>query len=177
MIRKGDAHSYRYLVDKHKNHAYTLSFRIVGNHEDAQEVAQDAFIKAYNNIASFKGDAKFSTWLYRIVFNTAVSKKRKKKLPEIDIEKAYVVLDDQVNSQDSLRQKERKLWLDKALKELPEDDAFLITLYYFQELTMEEMEKVTGFTPSLLKVKLFRARKKLADWLNKNLKEEITSLT
>ena len=177
LIRKGDARSYRFLVDRHKSYAYTLAIRIVGNHEDAQEVAQDAFIKAYNNISSFKGDSKFSTWLYRIVFNTAISRKRKKKLPVTDIEKAYSVFDDQAGSNEGIRDKERKHWLEQAISNLAEDDSFLITLYYFQELSLEEMADVTGFTPNLLKVKIFRARKKLAEWLGKNLKEEITSLT
>jgi len=176
LIRKGDSRSYRCLVESHKNHAYTLSFRIVGNHEDAQEVTQDAFIKAFNNISSFKGEAKFSTWLYRIVFNTAINRKRRKKLPEMDIEKAHFVFDAD-GSHNNLQRQERKRWLDQALSNLSEDDSFLITLYYFQELTLEEIEKVTGFAPSLLKVKIFRARKKLAEWLHKNLKEEVTSLT
>ena len=177
LLRKGDSRSYRFLVDRHKSYAYTLAFRIVGNQEDAQEVAQDAFVKAYNNISSFKGDSKFSTWLYRIVFNTAISRKRKKKLPVTDIEKAYTVFDEQAGSHEGLSHNERKQWLERAISNLAEDDSFLITLYYFQELSLEEIAEVTGFTPNLLKVKIFRARKKLADWLGKNLKEEITSLT
>lgn len=175
-VRRGDSRSYRHIVDKHKSYAYTLAFRVVGTHEDAQEVAQDAFIKAFSNISSFKGDAKFSTWLYRIVFNTAISRKRKKRLPETDIESAYGLFDD-ASSQDSITNREKKLWLEKGIANLPEDDSFLISLYYFRELSMEEIEQITGFAPSLLKVKIFRARKKLAEWLNRHLKEEITSLT
>jgi RNA polymerase sigma factor (sigma-70 family) len=178
FIKKGESAYFRHLVDRHKSYVYTLALRVVCSHEDAQEVAQDSFIKAYNNISSFKGDAKFSTWLYRIVFNTAISKKRKKRLPETDIEKASGVLDaDGMNSSELLSQKERRAWVNKAIERLPEDDAFLITLYYFQELTLEEIEKITGFAPNNVKVKIFRARKKLAEWLGKCLQEEITSLT
>jgi RNA polymerase sigma factor (sigma-70 family) len=178
FIKKGESAYFRHLVDRHKSYVYTLALRVVCSHEDAQEVAQDSFVKAYNNISSFKGDAKFSTWLYRIVFNTAISKKRKKRLPETDIEKASGVLDaDGMNSSELLSQKERRAWVNKAIERLPEDDAFLITLYYFQELTLEEIEKITGFTPNNVKVKIFRARKKLAEWLGKCLQEEITSLT
>jgi len=178
LVKKGETTAFRHLVDRHKSYAYTLALRVVGSHEDAQEVAQDSFVKAYNNISSFKGDAKFSTWLYRIVFNTAISKKRKKRLPETDIDKASGVLDAEgMNSAEILSQKERKAWINKAVEKLPEDDAFLITLYYFQELTLEEIEKVTGFAPNNVKVKIFRARKKLSEWLGRYLQEEITSLT
>lgn len=166
------------MVDKHKSYAYALALRVVNNHEDAQEVAQDAFIKAYTNIGAFKGDAKFSTWLYRIVFNTAISRKRKKKLAETNIEQASGVFDaGSLSSSDQLSMQERKMWINRAVEQLPEDDAFLITLYYFQELTLEEIEKITGFAPGNVKVKIFRARKKLAEWLGKYLQEEITSLT
>ncbi len=178
LIKKGEASYFRPLVEKHKSYVYTLAMRVVSSHEDAQEVAQDSFIKAYNNIHSFKGDAKFSTWLYRIVFNTAISKKRKKRLPETDIDQAAGILDaDGMSSSEQLSQQERKMWVNRAVEQLPEDDAFLISLYYFKELTLEEIEKITGFAPNNVKVKIFRARKKLAEWLGRSLNEEISSLT
>lgn len=178
FVRKGEVAYFRQLVEKHKSYVYTLAFRVVRSHEDAQEVAQDSFVKAYNNLASFKGDAKFSTWLYRIVFNTAISRKRKKKLVETDIDQARGVADSgAMGATDLMAQAERRKWIGRALELLSEDDAFLITLYYFQELTLEEMERITGFQAGNLKVKLFRARKKLAEHLEGYLHGEISSIT
>lgn len=177
LLKRGEAGHYRLLVDKYKSYAYTLALRVVLVPEDAQEVTQDAFVKAYSNIGAFKGDAKFSTWLYRIVFNTAISRKRKKTLVQTAIDSAAGVANDaNMGSGEQMTQKERKLWVDRAVSQLNEDDAFLVTLYYFQELTLEEIQEITGFTPNHSKVKIFRARKKMAEWLEGQLKHEVTSL-
>ncbi|MEQ8811539.1 MAG: sigma factor, partial [Imperialibacter sp.] len=79
FIKKGESAYFRHLVDRHKSYVYTLALRVVCSHEDAQEVAQDSFIKAYHYLKGFKRGARFSTWLYRIVFNTAISHKRKNR--------------------------------------------------------------------------------------------------
>jgi len=177
LLKKGDTGHYRLLVDKYKSYAYTLALRVVLVPEDAQEVTQDAFVKAYNSIGAFKGDAKFSTWLYRIVFNTAISRKRKKRLVQTDIDSAAGVASDAtLGSGEQMTQKERKLWVDRAVNQLDEDDAFLVTLYYFQELTLDEIQEITGFTPNHSKVKIFRARKKMAEWLERQLRNEVTAL-
>ena len=77
-VVNGDELAYRYIIDRYKNFVFNIAFKVLRNHEDAEEVAQDSFLKAYKALEDFKGDCKFSTWLYRIVFNTAVSKTRKK---------------------------------------------------------------------------------------------------
>ncbi|MFM7853064.1 MAG: sigma-70 family RNA polymerase sigma factor, partial [Flammeovirgaceae bacterium] len=78
-VRAGDKLAYRDLVDHYKAYAYTIAMKVLNQRAEAEEAAQDAFIKAYQNMGAFKGEAKFSTWLYRIVFNTAISYKRKSK--------------------------------------------------------------------------------------------------
>ena len=79
-VRAGDSSAFSYLVDNYKDMAYTIALKIVRNAEDAEEVAQDSFIKAFQQINTFQGKSKFSTWLYTIVYRTAISKTRKKKL-------------------------------------------------------------------------------------------------
>ena len=85
-VIKGDVSAYACLVEKYKSLAYTLALRIVRNPQDAEEIAQDAFVKAYNSLSKFKGDSKFSTWLYKIIYNTSVSKLRKKEIKTVSID-------------------------------------------------------------------------------------------
>ena len=89
-ILQGDTSSFSFLVESYKDMAYTIAMKIVRNAEDAEEVAQDSFVKAYQQLQSFKGNSKFSTWLYTIVYRTAISKIRKKKLEVTDIDD-YVI--------------------------------------------------------------------------------------
>src|SRR5690606_35928013 len=89
-ILAGNQAVYAELVDRHKSYAFTIAYKILENRSDVEEAAQDAFIKAYHHLKNFKRDAKFSTWLYRIVFNTAVSYKRKRKIKFQDIETTVV---------------------------------------------------------------------------------------
>ena len=85
-VLKGNLASYAILVEKHKSMAYTLALRISKNHEDAEEVAQDSFLKAYNSLNSFKQESKFSTWLYKIIYNTALSRFRKKHIDSFSMD-------------------------------------------------------------------------------------------
>jgi len=81
-VINGDTSAYTNLVNKHKDMVYTIALRIARNHQDAEEIAQDVFLKAFQSLESFRQKSKFSTWLYRIVYNTAISKIRKKQ-PEV----------------------------------------------------------------------------------------------
>ena len=84
-VLQGDTSSYNYLVNNYKDMEYNLAIKIIRNHEDAEEVAQDSFVKAFQKLNSFKGESKFSTWLYTIVYRTAISKIRKKNIETTDI--------------------------------------------------------------------------------------------
>ncbi|WP_430811311.1 MULTISPECIES: RNA polymerase sigma factor [unclassified Carboxylicivirga] len=178
-IRAGDVSAFAQLIDRHQPMAFTLANSIVKNREEAEEVTQDAFFKAYKALSSFKGNAEFSTWLYRIVYNTAISKLRSHKVKSIslDVEEAktnkdLVVSDDLKR----LEQQERKIILKKALKQLKEDDAFIVILYYYKEQSIEEIADATGLGKSNIKVKLHRARKQMHDTLKRLLEIEPSSL-
>lgn len=170
----GDEEAYAVLVNKYKSYAYTIALKIVEVPEDAEEVAQDSFIKAFRNLKKFNRTAKFSTWLYRIVFNTAVSYHRKQKPEKDSIEIIkYSVPDERT---DYSEQKDRKYFIKLALERLTAADKTVITLFYLQEMTLEEISEVTQMKTNAVKVKLHRARKRLAEELQILLKGEAITL-
>ena len=178
-VLQGNADAYSYLVDSYKDMAYTIALKIVKNNEDAEEVAQDSFIKAYQRLSSFKGNSKFSTWLYTIVYRTAISKIRKKNLETTDIDEFVIenhAVDFSFSQLDSLKAEEQKKYVKAAISTLPELDALLITLFYLNENTFDEINEITGLTKTNIKVRLFRARKKLYKSLQKELKAELKTI-
>jgi RNA polymerase sigma factor (sigma-70 family) len=174
-IRSGNVNSYAMLVTKYQAMIFTLASRMVGNREDAEEVAQDTFIKAYKALASFKGTSKFSTWLYRIVYNTSLDyiKKNKRIIYSEHIDEIHEA--DIGTMQDALsyiEAKEKKQTIEKALLQLPEDERILLTLFYFEDLSLKEISKIVKISYDNVKIKLHRSRKKLYHIL-KNVVEPI----
>lgn len=178
-VLNGNLPSYAILVEKHKNMAFTIALRIVKNHEDAEEVAQDAFLKAYNALGSFKKEAKFSTWLFKIVYHAALSKLRKKQIQVVhsdDDRTDSGDRDERIDGLDRLHQKERSRIINEAIGRLKEDEATVMTLYYLNENNLNEIETITGLSNSNIKILLHRGRKKLLFELKKILKEEIVDI-
>ena len=172
-ILLGDQVAVRILIDRHKNYAYTIAFRILGIAEEAEEAAQDAFIKAIRSLNTFQRNGKFTTWFYRIVFNTAVSRKRKKTAETVEINDSNEFLAGNTENENSLIRDEKARYLNLAIHRLKEEDKTIITLYYLKELTMDEVSEITSIPVNTLKVKLFRSRKRLAVILKDLLKEEV----
>lgn len=135
-ITQGDANSFAVLVDRYKDLVYTLAIRMLKNKEEAEEVSQDTFLKVFKSLAKFKGESKFSSWIYRVTYNTCLDKIRKQKRDPI-----VVTIDEftehQVNTIDNaldkLVEKEHKQLIQDCLQLLPGDVGFLLTLYYFEE--------------------------------------------
>jgi len=178
-VIKGNLASYGVLVEKHKGLAYTLALRIAKNHEDAEEIAQDAFLKAYHSLNSFKQESKFSTWLYKIIYNTAISRFRKKHIESFSLEEtatAETYTEERIDGLDALHQKERKRIISEAISRLKEEEGVVMTLFYLSENNIREIEKITGFSNSNIKILLHRGRKKLLLELKKILKEEIVDM-
>ncbi len=178
QVKSGDVGVYAQIINKYQHMAFTLASSIVKNKQDAEEVTQDAFYKAYKALGNYKGDAVFSTWLYRIIYNTAVSKIRGCKTDTSDLDHPEVDKQELVNFGENLNrleQQERKKILKEALSRLKEDDAFIILLYYYQEKSIEEIEQVTGLSKSNVKIKLHRGRKQLQLELKGLLRDELTS--
>lgn len=174
-VIKGENNAYAILVDRYKHMVYTLALKIVKNREDAEEVAQDSFIKAYNALNDFKGESKFSTWLYKIAYYRSLDylkkNKRQVETTSIDISEEYNIasMDDAL---DRMEVKERAEIIKHAIEKLPAADAVLITLYYFETLSMNEISKVMEIPANTIKVRLFRGRKRLAKILENNLELE-----
>ncbi len=177
-VRTGDLAAFSQIIDKYQHMAFTLANGIVKNKQEAEEITQDAFFKAYKALEQFKGSAVFSTWLYRIIYNTAISKLRSRKPETSDIESMEVIQHESLiedNSINQLEVKERKKVLKTALSRLKEDDAFILILYYYKEQSIEEIEGATGLSKSNIKVKLHRGRKQLQNELQLILHDELKS--
>ena len=170
QVLEGKINAFSYLVDRHKDKAYNLAFRICGNREEAEEIAQDAFIKAYRSLRNFRNKSSFSTWLFRIVYNTSISLVRSRKKGVLAIEEfpadAVDFLGINRNEEEAVEDYRNSL-INFALQKISQDDRGLITLYYYDDLDTEEISKITGISKSGIKVRLFRARKKMADIIAK----------
>ena len=176
LVINGDTNAFTILVERYKDLVFTLALRLLKNREEAEEVSQDTFIKAYKSLSKFKGDSKFSTWIYKITYYTSLDriKKNKKHLNDVGIdeftEHQIKTID---NALDNLETQERRKSIKDCIALLPNDDSFLLTLYYFDELSFEEISKIVGITANNVKVKIFRSRKKLATILKARLEPEI----
>ena len=175
-INNGDTKAYAQLVDRYKDLVYTLALRMLKHREEAEEVAQDTFIKVFKSLHKFKGDSKFSTWIYKVAYNTCLDtiKKNKKHLNNVAIDEyTFNKLDTIDNALDHIINEEKRDLIKKCINKLPEDSSALLTLFYFEELSLEEISKIINVEANTVKVKLFRARKKLAVILEQYLQPQI----
>lgn len=176
QILAGDANAFTILVDRYKDLVFTLAMRMLQNREEAEEVSQDTFLKVYRSLNKFKGDSKFSTWIYKVAYNSCLDqiKKNRKHQNNVEInEFTQYQIKNLDNAFDVLVEEERKQLIQDCLNFLPSEDSFLLTLYYFEEQSLEEIANIVGLTPNNVKVKLFRSRKKLACILKEQLEPEI----
>ncbi len=176
-VLNGDATAYSVLVNAYKNLALTLAYNIVLNREDAEEIVQDAFVKAFVSLKTFKGNARFSTWFYRIVVNTSLNKKKLKKLNTITIEEhAEELANDTTVELNNYSNEEQKRFIKTALSTLAEGERICLTMYYLNQLTVDEINLLTGFSASNIKVLLYRGRKNMYNKLQDILKDEMHHL-
>jgi RNA polymerase sigma factor (sigma-70 family) len=179
-ILKGNTAVYSELVKRHQRFVFTLAMRYARNREDAEEIAQDCFIKAYRALGTFKQDAKFSTWLYTITYTTAMTFLRKKRLltDSIDSEESAIQLENHISdyNADGIEKTSAYVYLDQAIAQLLPDDAVILTLFYKGEQSLEEIGKALAMEPNTIKVKLHRARTRLKEKLQYILKDEVKEL-
>lgn len=182
-ILQGNTQSYAYLINRHKGLVYSLCLKITKNKEDAEEAAQDVFLKAFQQLATFRQESKFSTWLYKIAYHTALNKIKRKKIwkesiHQEDEDHPSLQIEDTMyeNQFEAMNKTEQRKYLQMAIDNLNEEDAVLITLFYFAENSIEEVSEITGIDKNNVKVKLHRARKKLYSQLSYLLKDELQIL-
>lgn len=180
-VRSGDARSFRRLVKMHESQAMTLAVRVLKSREEAEEIVQDAFVRAFRNLHQFRGEAKFGTWLHRIVYNlcmTKVSRRRNDRLyqsldePGIDLPLA----DESASSGlEQLQDRELRQYLTKAVDELPEKLRTVVTLFYVHEMKYNEICTVMDLPEGTVKTYLFRGRAMLRKKFSSSLMKEVTA--
>lgn len=179
-VLAGNTNEYAVLVKRHQKFVFTLALRFAKNREDAEEIAQDCFIKAYKALGTFKQTSKFSTWLYSITYTTAMTFLRKKRLDTQSINDDENVLQIANNGTDfdadSYEKKSSYVYLNHAIDLLLPDDAAIITLFYKGEQSLEEIGFTLNMAPNTIKVKLHRARHRLKEKLHFLLKDEVKEL-
>lgn len=171
-VKQGEVNYYSILVDKYKNIVFSIALKVLGNREDAEEMAQEVFVKAYSSIHSFRGESKFSTWLFRITYNSSVSGIRKKKPVMKSIDENSIQDETEEIELDGPVEERKARLVKKALEKLDADDYSLIVFYYYDNQSVEEIAGITKLSESNVKVRLHRARKKLHAILNIMAQEE-----
>ncbi len=165
QAQAGEQAAFAALLRRYEQYAFTLALRLVKNREDAHEVAQDAFLRAFRYLPDFRGDAKFTTWLYKIIYSTALNFLRKQKpdIQSLDDESRpiHITNPQEKNAADRLEEEERSMALRQAIDQLSHDDSGIITLFYLYENSLEEICQIMGLTMSNAKTKLCRARQRL----------------
>lgn len=175
QVLEGNTNAFGVLVDQYKDLVFTLALRMLKNREEAEEVSQDTFIKVYKSLKNFKGDSKFSTWIYKVTYNTCLDrlKKNKRQQQEVSIdeftEKHVKTID---NALEIMVEAERLQAIQDCINLLPSEDGFLLTLYYFEDQSLAEISKIVGISANHVKVKLYRSRQKLASILKERLEPE-----
>ncbi len=175
QIIGGDTQAFAVLVDLYKDLVFTLAIRMLKNREEAEEVSQDTFIKVYKALPKFKGESKLSTWVYKVAYNTSLDriKKNSRSYNEVAIdsftENQIKTLD---NALDTLEKKEQQHTIQYCLQQLAGKDSFLLTLFYFDELSLQEISQVMSMEANTVKVNIHRARKRLASILKQQLEPE-----
>lgn len=158
------------LIEKYQNQMYSVCLSILKKPDEAQEAAQDTFIKMHKSLATFNEGSKFSSWLYKIAYRTSLDYLRKRK-QTVDIDAVGFSLESEGENQEGVMiQSELSQELLKAIKYLNPDEAGIIRMFYLEEMTIKELAKITGNSVSNVKVKLFRGRKKLAEIIKTKFK-------
>lgn len=171
----GDTQAFAVLVDRYKDMVFTLAMRMLKNREEAEEVSQDTFIKVYNALRKFKGNSKLSTWVYKVAYNTCLDriKKNSRHFKEVAIDS---FTENQIktlgNALDLMEEKEQQKTIQDCLQQLASKDSFLLTLFYFEELSLEEISQIVNMQANTVKVNIHRARKKLASILKQRMDPE-----
>lgn len=164
QILNGATERYAELVQIHQNAVFALIVRIVGNSEEAEELTQDVFLKAYSNLHRFKQRSSFSTWLYRIAYNEALSQTRHHKPTQLQLDEGRLAAigDEELETFEQSEASEDDVErLVRAIETLPNEERALITMVYYNDISLQQCAEITDQSLSNIKVRLHRIRKKL----------------
>ncbi len=163
-VQRGDSGCFEILVKRHQKATFNLIYRLLGDYDEAAEVAQEVFLSAYKSIKQFRGQAHFSTWLYRIAFNHASTRRKSLKLAEqryVPLDNTDIVGENPIDPAKSAEQKEIQQRVQQALNSLDKEEAMVILLRDLQDVPYDEVAAILGIPMGTVKSRLHRARQSL----------------
>jgi RNA polymerase sigma-70 factor (ECF subfamily) len=177
-ILGGDSRQFVVLVDRYKNRAFALALRLLGSREEAEEAVQDAFVKAYRRLADFRGDSRFGTWYYRILYNTCMSRVSRRpadalSLDDVATAQEDISVSDEPDRLEMMAAKERGEILSEEMQKLPQKFQAVLTLFYIQEQRYDEIAAILDVPLNTVKSHLFRARELLRKRVQDRYNEEV----
>lgn len=158
-ILDGDSEAFRHIISKYKDMAYSIAMSVTKNEFQAEEILQVSFLKVYDKLNTFKGEAKFSTWLYKIVINESFKLVKKNKTELVDFVETLPEVSNEFNNEILiLEEADQKLLVNEALKKIPSKESLVLRLFYLEENSISDISDITGWSSSNIKVILHRAR-------------------
>lgn len=174
IIETGSLVAYKSLVEKYEKRVFSFCFKIIRHREEAEEVAQDVFVRCFSNLSNLKDRTKFPNWLMKIAYSKAIDRVRKKQMLKTDIDQLDTnhFTDEKTPLKTTIDQNRKEI-LKKAIDQLEPVEASMITLYYLQDMAVKDIAEITGMTLSNVKVKLYRARKTLKTIIVSRLRTDL----
>ena len=170
-VLQGRTEAFREIVARYKKAVFSLCYRMVQNHEEAEDLSQEVFIKVYQYLTKYDTSFKFSTWILKIATNTSIDYLRKKKVDTIPLEEGIETKQDMASAESIYFHQDNKRLIDKMIQSLPQEYRLLIILYHQQGLSYKEIADSVNIPMSKVKNRLHRARSILKEEL-KTIKEE-----
>lgn len=172
-LKEGSENEFEKFYRIYLNRIYTVIYRVVGNEADAEDLTQEVMMKIYDKISTFRGDAKLSSWVYRVAYNHSISHIRRKKESESLDASDYTFKSDADRHIEYLEKKEEKEYIKEKLMELPEKYRVALTLYHFEDLSYREIAYAMGIKMGTVKTYIYRGREELKNLLDEYSREAI----
>lgn len=173
-IKKGDHQAFAEMVDKYKNKVYVICFRMVGNKQEAEDLSQETFLRAYRYIGQYDMERKFSTWLFRIATNLSIDALRRRK-PGVSLDAELlgteglaleaILPDNQASPDEKMVQNELETAVQKEIQRLPEKYRTAIVLKYLEDLSLKEISEIMDIPVATVKTRIHRGREQLRKYL------------
>jgi RNA polymerase sigma factor (sigma-70 family) len=169
LFQKGDEASFNELVRRHQEKVYWIARRFVNDHDQADDIVQDVFVKAYGALKQFRGESSVYTWLYRITVNVALNALRKQRIRDfIRIDEFFEAADDENEQPDTIFEKdEQQKLVEEAIAKLPEKQKAVFILRYHEDLSYEEISHILKTSIGGLKANYFHAAQKIGEYVNR----------
>lgn len=169
LVLRGEVEAFAHIVRQYNKMVFTIVNKIVGRREEAEDITQEIFLKVFQILDKFREESEFSTWLYRVAYNTAISELRKRKNIRLTFEENYDNIPDEdiIDSVDELSVEQQLVYLDTILEKMPTEDALLITMFYLNGHSIKEISEIVEQSVANIKVRLHRIRKYMNIEMNK----------